>query len=165
VCLFKRSRREAVRFLEKKFQIRCRFSSWWKFGRRTLPRPRSQPLKTVLIVEDNAVNRELLRELLSARDFVVEEAENGLQALEMMKQRRPDILLLDLNMPVLDGFGTLRKLRENADLSDLPVLAVTASAMRGDEEKALEAGFNGYLSKPVKSKMLFQELDRLLRKD
>ncbi len=110
------------------------------------------------------MNRELLRELLSARDYVVEEAENGLQALEMMTQRRPDVLLLDLNMPVLDGFATLRKVREQPELSGLPVLAVTASAMRGDEEKAREAGFDGYLSKPVKSQILFHELDRLLKK-
>lgn len=122
-----------------------------------------QTLKTALVVEDNAVNRELLRELLSVRDFVIEEAENGLEALEMMKRHRPDIVLLDLNMPVLDGFATLRKLREDAELSSLPVLAVTASAMRGDAEKALEAGFDGYLSKPVKAKLLFEELDRLLK--
>jgi two-component system, cell cycle response regulator DivK len=128
-------------------------------------RAQEPKLKTALVVEDNAVNRELLRELLSARDYVVEEAENGLHALEMMKQRRPDIVLLDLNMPVLDGFATLRKVREDPDLSSLPVLAVTASAMRGDEEKALEAGFDGYLSKPVKSKILFEELDRLLKND
>jgi two-component system, cell cycle response regulator DivK len=120
-------------------------------------------LKTALVVEDNVVNRELLRELLCARDYLVEEAENGVQALEMMKQRRPDVLLLDLNMPVLDGFGTLRKVREDPQLSSIPVLAVTASAMRGDEEEALKAGFDGYLSKPIQSPLLFQELDRLLK--
>jgi CheY-like chemotaxis protein len=109
------------------------------------------------------VNRELLRELLSVRDYVVEEAENGLHALEMLKKCKPDVLLLDLNMPVLDGFATLRKVREDPGLAGLPVLAVTASAMRGDAEKALEAGFDGYLSKPVKAKMLFDELDRLLK--
>jgi CheY-like chemotaxis protein len=121
-------------------------------------------LKTALVVEDNAVNRELLRELLSSRDYAVEEAENGLQALEMMKHSKPDVLLLDLNMPVLDGFATLRRVREDPALLALPVLAVTASAMRGDEEKALEAGFDGYLSKPVKSAALFQALERILKK-
>ncbi len=132
-------------------------------GGKLTARAQEPKLKTVLVVEDNSVNRELLRELLSARDYAVEEAENGVQALEMMKQRRPDVLLLDLNMPVLDGFATLRKVREDPELSGLPVLAVTASAMRGDEEKALEAGFDGYLSKPVKSKTLFEQLDRLLK--
>jgi len=121
-------------------------------------------VKTILIAEDNLVNRELLRELLTARGHAVEEAADGLQALELMQKRKPDLLLLDLNMPVLDGFATLRKIRENPALSTVPVLAVTASAMRGDQEKALEAGFDGYISKPVKSSVLFAELERALAK-
>ena len=121
-------------------------------------------MKTILIAEDNLVNRELLRELLTARGHAVEEAADGLQALELMQKRKPDLLLLDLNMPVLDGFATLRKIRENPALSTVPVLAVTASAMRGDQEKALEAGFDGYISKPVKSSVLFAELERALAK-
>ncbi|MGA7503118.1 MAG: response regulator [Candidatus Sulfotelmatobacter sp.] len=121
-------------------------------------------MKTALIVEDNAINRELLRELLVLRGFAVEEACDGLQALEMIGKHKPDVLLLDLNMPVLDGFATLRKIRENSQLSTLPVLAVTASAMRGDQERALEAGFDGYISKPIKSSVLSAELERVLSK-
>ncbi len=118
-------------------------------------------MKRILIAEDNAVNRELLRELLEARGYAVEEACHGLQALQMMAQSKPDILLLDLSMPVLDGFSTLRKIRENADMASLPVLAVTAFAMRGDREKALEAGFDGYLAKPLSSTSLDAELSRI----
>ena len=116
----------------------------------------------VLIAEDNPVNRELLRELLENRGYEVEEACDGEEALEMVERGRPDVLLLDLGMPKLDGFGVVRKLRENPQLAALPVMAVTAYAMRGDREKVLEAGFDGYLSKPINAVLLAEELERLL---
>jgi two-component system cell cycle response regulator DivK len=118
----------------------------------------------VLIAEDNPVNRELLRELLEGRGYEVEEACDGEEALEMVGRARPNILLLDLGMPKLDGFGVVRKIRENPLLNDLPVMAVTAYAMRGDREKALESGFDGYLSKPINAASLAEELERLLGK-
>jgi CheY-like chemotaxis protein len=122
-------------------------------------------MKKILIAEDNAVNRELLRELLEMRGYVVIEACDGQEALRKIAETQPDILLLDLGMPVLDGFGTVCKIRENPNLSALPVLAVTAYAMRGDREKILNSGFNGYLSKPINPSALDQELERLLNKD
>ena len=118
-------------------------------------------MRRILIAEDNPVNRELLHELLEARGYAVEEAENGQEALQMIAQSRPDALLLDLNMPILDGFSTVRKIREDASISSLPVLAVTAYAMRGDREKTLEAGFDGYLSKPINPAVLDAELERI----
>jgi CheY-like chemotaxis protein len=121
-------------------------------------------MKRILIAEDNAVNRELLRELLEARGYAVEEACNGLEALQMIAQSKPDALLLDLNMPVLDGFATVRKIRENPSMASLPVLAVTAYAMRGDREKTLSAGFDEYLSKPISSSALDAELERIWNK-
>jgi CheY-like chemotaxis protein len=121
-------------------------------------------MSTVLIAEDNATNRELLRELLSMRGHVVIEACNGQEALDMVEQTQPDILLLDIGMPVLDGFGVIRKIRENPRLATLPVLAVTAYAMQGDREKIMKSGFSGYLSKPVDARSLAQELERLLSK-
>jgi CheY-like chemotaxis protein len=119
-------------------------------------------MSTILIAEDNPVNRELLRELLETRGYSVSEACNGQEALREIEKVRPDILLLDLDMPVLDGFATVRKIRENPRLASLPVLAVTAYAMQGDREKVLASGFDGYLSKPIQSRVLFEELDRLL---
>jgi two-component system cell cycle response regulator DivK len=116
----------------------------------------------VLIAEDNPVNRELLREVLENRGYEVEEACDGEEALEMVERVRPDVLLLDLGMPKLDGFGVVRKLRENPQLAALPVMAVTAYAMREDREKVLEAGFDGYLSKPINAVLLAEELERLL---
>ncbi|MFZ0805864.1 MAG: response regulator, partial [Candidatus Sulfotelmatobacter sp.] len=103
----------------------------------------------ILVAEDNPANRELLRERLEASGYNVTEACNGQEALDMIAQSRPDLLLLDISMPVLDGFATVRKIRENPQLSALPVLAVTAYAMRGDRDKVLNAGFDGYLSKPI----------------
>jgi CheY-like chemotaxis protein len=116
----------------------------------------------VLMAEDSVVNRELLRELLESQGCEVDEAKDGEEALEILAQRRPDIVLLDIGMPKLDGFGVIRKMREDPKLADLPVLAVTAYAMRGDREKGMEAGFDGYLSKPVDGRLLFAEMDRLL---
>jgi len=121
-------------------------------------------MSKVLIAEDNAVNRELLRELLEARGYTVVEACDGQAALHMIEQTQPDLLLLDIGMPVMDGFGVMRKIRENPRLATLPVLAFTAYAMQGDREKILNSGFNGYLSKPVNARSLAQELDRLLIK-
>jgi CheY-like chemotaxis protein len=118
----------------------------------------------VLIAEDNAVNRELLRELLEARGYTVVEACDGQEALRMIEQIHPDILLLDIGMPVMDGFAVMHKIRENPRLATLPVLAVTAYAMQGDQEKIMKSGFNGYLSKPIDARSLAEQLERLLSK-
>jgi len=118
----------------------------------------------VLVAEDNPVNRELLRELLENRGYVVIEACNGQEALDLVEQSQPDLLLLDIGMPVLDGFAVMRRLRENPSLATLPVLAVTAYAMRDDRDNVLNAGFDGYLSKPINARDLANELERLLRK-
>jgi CheY-like chemotaxis protein len=119
-------------------------------------------MKKVLIAEDNAVNRELLHELLELRGYAVIEACDGEDALRQIADSKPDILLLDLNMPVLDGFATLRRIRENPHSISLPVLAVTAYAMRGDRERILDSGFDGYLSKPIGAADLDRELQRLM---
>ena len=118
----------------------------------------------ILVAEDNAVNRELLRELLETRAYTVVEACDGEEALRMIEQTQPDLLLLDIGMPVLDGFAVVRKIRENPRFDSLPVVAVTAYAMQGDREKILNAKFDGYLSKPVNWHALAEELDRLLSK-
>ena len=120
-------------------------------------------MKTALIAEDNPVNRELLRELLEMRGFSVLEAPDGEQTLKQIEQTKPDILLLDLNMPVLDGVETLKRIRQDPELAGLPVLAVTAYAMRGDRERILSSGFDGYVSKPISPSELGTELERLLK--
>ena len=121
-------------------------------------------MNKVLIAEDNAVNRELLRELLEMRGFEVIEVCNGQEAVQAVREVQPDVLLLDLGMPVLDGYGAIRLIRENPAFAKLPVLAVTAYAMQGDKEKILQSGFDGYLSKPINPTALADELGRLLKK-
>jgi CheY-like chemotaxis protein len=121
-------------------------------------------MTNVLVAEDNPVNRELLRELLEARGYIVTEAPDGQETLRMIEQAHPDILLMDIGMPILDGFAVMRKIRENPSLAKLRVLAVTAYAMQGDRESILNAGFDGYLSKPINARDLANEFERLLGK-
>jgi CheY-like chemotaxis protein len=118
-------------------------------------------MKNILIAEDNAVNRELLRELLEARGYTVDEACQGQEALQKISESMPDVLLLDISMPVMDGYTTLKNIRADAGMASLPVLAVTAFAMRGDKEKTEEAGFDGYLSKPIDASALDEALERV----
>ena len=119
-------------------------------------------MSKILIAEDNPVNRELLRELLEMRGHTVVEACDGEEALRIIEQTQPDLVLLDIGMPLLDGFGVIRKIRENPRFASMPVVAVTAYAMQGDREKILSSKFDGYLSKPVDARSLVQELDRVL---
>jgi len=121
-------------------------------------------MTTVLVAEDNPVNCELLRELLETRGYSVIEARDGQEALRAIEQSHPDIVLLDIGMPVLDGFAVIRKIRENPSLARLPVLAITAYAMRGDRESVMNAGFDGYLSKPINSSDVSNEIERLLQR-
>ncbi|MGA9393171.1 MAG: response regulator [Candidatus Sulfotelmatobacter sp.] len=116
----------------------------------------------VLVAEDNPVNRELLRELLEMRGYTVVEACDGEEALRLIEQTQPDLLLLDIGMPVLDGFGVIGRIRASPRFASLLVVAVTAYAMQSDREKILNSKFDGYLSKPVDSHLLWKELDRLL---
>ena len=121
-------------------------------------------MTTILIAEDNATNRELLREILEARGCAVLEACDGQQALAMIEESQPDLVLMDIGMPIMDGYATVRKIRQNPLFASLPVVAVTAYAMQGDSEKILSSGFDGYLAKPVNSQSLSEELGRLLAK-
>jgi two-component system cell cycle response regulator DivK len=118
----------------------------------------------VLIAEDNPVNRELIPELLELRGYTVLEACDGQQALQTIEQAQPELLLLDVGMPGLDGFAVIRRIRENYQQARLPVVAITAYAMQGDRERILNSGFDGYLSKPVNPSALTEEIDRVLTK-
>ena len=120
-------------------------------------------VKKILIADDRAPSRELIREILEMAGYQVAEAPDGAQALEMAQQLSPDLILLDIEMPALNGFGVIEKLREDPRFAATPVVALTASAMQGDREKALQAGFTGYISKPVRLAALRAEVARLLR--
>src|SRR5262249_15132061 len=110
---------------------------------------RPEAMKTILVADDSAVSRELVREALEAEGYRVVEAGDGIEALAKALEILPDLALLDIRMPVLDGYATVRAMRQDERLSALRVIALTAFAMQGDREKALSAGFDGYLTKPI----------------
>ncbi len=118
--------------------------------------------RRILIADDRASSRELLRLILVRAGYDVIEAEDGLAALEQARAGHPDLILLDLQMPGLDGYGALAELRREDRFRTLPILALTASAMRGDREKILAAGFTEYLSKPAGPDLLRETVARLL---
>lgn len=118
--------------------------------------------RRILIADDRASSRELLRLVLERAGYEVIEAEDGLEALERARAENPDLILLDLQMPRLDGYGTLAELRHEERFRTLPILALTASAMRGDREKILAAGFTDYLSKPAGPEQLRETVAKLL---
>ena len=118
----------------------------------------------VAIVEDNADNRLLLNAILGDR-FELSEYENGADALNGLEAARPDVVLLDISLPGMDGNEILQRIRGNASLQDLPVIALTAHAMAGDREKFLAAGFDDYITKPIVDETkLFTAIDRQLKK-
>ena len=119
-------------------------------------------MKRILIVEDKATSRELLRTVLEQQGYSVEEAEDGEQALQRILANPPDLVLMDLQMPARNGYEVVQELRKDPRLVSVPVVAVTASAMQGDREKVLAAGFTSYLTKPLSLVQLRQEVSRLL---
>jgi|SRR6266852_3166950 len=121
-------------------------------------------MKTVLVADDNPVSRELIREILETDDCEVIEASDGREALEKLRQHQPDLALLDIQMPVLDGNTVIRELRADPRFSQLPVVALTAYAMQGDREKALSLGFDSYITKPIDIPVFRAKVAELLRK-
>lgn len=105
--------------------------------------------KTILHIEDNPENRLLVKRLLEAGGYEVLEAENGRQALEILKQRVPHLILVDINMPDLDGYTLTGMIRDIPDFYDLPIVALTANVIKGTREKTFQAGCTGYIEKPI----------------
>jgi two-component system cell cycle response regulator DivK len=103
----------------------------------------------VLVAEDNERNMRLVRDVLQAKGYRVLEATTGAQAVELALQHEPDLVLMDIQLPDMDGVTALRRLREDLRTRSIPVVALTAQAMRGDRDRFLAAGFDGYASKPV----------------
>jgi CheY-like chemotaxis protein len=116
---------------------------------------------TILIADDYEDNRELLRLILSAADYQVREARNGRECLTMAQEQPPDLIMVDLSMPVLDGWGVFRALRADQRTARIPCVAVTAFA-DSDRERALKTGFNAYVSKPFRGEELLLTVEKLL---
>lgn len=119
---------------------------------------------TILYVEDNLDNRTLIRRILMAEDYEVIEAENAAQAQEKLKELKPDLILMDINMPDMDGYTLTAHIRSMPGFESIPIVALTANVMRGDREKSLEAGCDGYIQKPVDIDLLPQQIERYMRK-
>ncbi|MEW6179549.1 MAG: response regulator [Chloroflexota bacterium] len=105
--------------------------------------------KRILYIEDNFDNRMLVRRLLEHEGFLVLEAENAHQALDLLKNQKPDLILMDINMPEIDGYTLTRQIKSSPETNHIPVIAITANVMRGDKERTLSAGCDGYIEKPI----------------
>jgi len=118
-------------------------------------------MKTILIVEDVELNRELLVQLL-ADDYRLVLAQDGQAAIEQAMQAKPDLILMDLSLPKLDGWEATRRLKADERLGKIPVIVISARAMRGDEERARASGCDDFLTKPIDETLLFDTLARHL---
>jgi CheY-like chemotaxis protein len=103
----------------------------------------------ILLVEDNPMNRRVAEFLLKAQGYIVYEAKDGQEACDLAKKHLPDLILMDLQLPGVDGFATTRLIKQNETTKNIPIVALTAYAMSGDAERALEAGCDGYITKPI----------------
>ena len=108
----------------------------------------------ILVIEDNDRNRKLVKILLEAKNYEVIEAKTGEEALAYLHDDKPDLILLDIQLPNMDGLTLTRMLRSNQETKDIPIVAVTAYAMKGDKERVLEAGCDAYVSKPIDTREL-----------
>jgi CheY-like chemotaxis protein len=119
----------------------------------------------ILVIEDNPANLELMRYLLESFGHTVLTAADGEIGVEMVRKERPDLVLCDVQLPKLDGIGVARAVRGDPQLHDVPLIAVTAFAMVGDRDKMLQAGFDGYLPKPITPETFLNDIETFLRVD
>jgi CheY-like chemotaxis protein len=116
----------------------------------------------ILLVEDNEMNRDMLSRRLTKKGFEVVIAVDGREGVSMASSESPDLILLDMSLPVMDGWAAARAIRGDEGTRDIPVIALTAHAMMGDREKAIEAGCDDYDTKPVKMQRLLEKIEAIL---
>ena len=117
---------------------------------------------TILYVEDNPDNRLLVKRILLAEDYSLLEAIDGKDALNVLRTARPDLILMDINMPDMDGYTLTAKIKSLPGFERIPILALTANVMRGDKERTLEAGCDGYIQKPLDIDQLTREIEKFI---
>lgn len=117
---------------------------------------------TILYVEDNPDNRNLIRRVLNAEGYAVVEASHAAQAIAKLENESIDLILMDINMPDMDGYTLTAKIKKMDKYKNIPIVAVTANVMRGDREKSLEAGCDGYIQKPIDIDTLAQQIERFI---
>ncbi|MCX8110634.1 MAG: response regulator [Syntrophorhabdaceae bacterium] len=119
-------------------------------------------MKKILVIEDNEQNLYLLKFILEKHGYEVIVAVDGQEGIEKTVSERPDLILLDIQLPVMDGHAVARQLRKNSQLDNIPIIAVTSYAMTGDREKAIESGCNGYIEKPINPDTFIQQVEHYL---
>jgi two-component system, cell cycle response regulator DivK len=118
--------------------------------------------KCILVVEDQPDNRRILRDMLSNAGYELVEAESGEEALTAVEAQRPDLILMDIQLPVMDGYEATRRIRSNPELKSIPIIAVTSYALAGDEAKAMAVGCNAYVTKPFSPRALLAKVQEHL---
>ncbi|MCF4099895.1 response regulator [Maritalea mediterranea] len=118
--------------------------------------------KTVMIVEDNELNMKLFNDLLESRGYRTIQTRNGMEALDLAKAHHPDLILMDIQLPEVSGLVVTKWIKEDESLRSIPVIAVTAFAMKGDEERILEGGCEGYISKPISLPHFLQTIENFI---
>ena len=117
---------------------------------------------TILYVEDNIDNRTLVRRILLSEDYDLIEATNAAECLKVLENTKPDLILMDINMPDMDGYTLTSRIKSMPGFERVPIIALTANVMRGDKEKTIEAGCDGYIQKPLDIDQLLREVERFL---
>ncbi len=118
--------------------------------------------KTVLVVEDNDLNMKLFHDLLEAHGYNILQTKDGMEALQLARQHHPDLILMDIQLPEVSGLEVTKWLKEDEKLKSIPVIAVTAFAMKGDEEKIREGGCEAYIAKPISVTNFLQTVERFI---
>lgn len=121
-----------------------------------------ETIKTVLYIEDSVDNRTLVRRVLQSEGFQVIEAENAARAMQVLEKHHPDLILMDINLPEVDGYSLTTHLKLRPELKAVPIIALTANVMRGDRERSLEAGCDGYIQKPIDVDTLAGQVDQYI---
>ena len=120
--------------------------------------------KRILVVEDQVDNRQILRDLLTSADYEMVEAENGEEALAAVAKQRPDLILMDIQLPIMDGYEAMRRIKANPAWKDIPIIVVTSYALSGDEAKARDAGCDAYVTKPYSPRLLLAKIREYMPK-
>ncbi|UCE40876.1 MAG: response regulator [Candidatus Aminicenantes bacterium] len=118
----------------------------------------------ILIIEDNPMNMELTTDLLKVSGYVIIQAETAEEGIAMAREQLPDLIIMDIGLPVMDGLSAVEILKKDEKTKDIPILALTSYAMKGDREKILEAGCEGYLAKPIDTRKFADEVRAILKK-
>ena len=121
--------------------------------------------KRILYIEDNPENRMLMRRVLMAEGYIIEEAVDGQSGMQKAAESPPDLILMDINLPEIDGYEVTARLKQLPNMLGVPIIAVTANVMKGDREKTLAAGCDGYIQKPIDIDLLPSQIESFLKKE